>query len=31
MMIFVVKNKGQKASGPTVADWQYVGVEKFPR
>ena len=27
MMIFVVKNKGQtqKASGPKVADWQYVG------
>ena len=33
MMIFVVKNKGQtqRASGPKVADWQYVGVEKFTR
>ena len=31
MMIFVVKNKGQtqKASGPKVADWQYVGVENL--
>ena len=29
----VVKNKGQmqKASGPKVADWQYVGIEKFTR
>ena len=31
MMIFVVKNKGQKqkANGPKVADWQYVGVENL--
>ena len=29
MMIFVVKNKGQtqKACGPKVTDWQYVGVD----
>ena len=32
-LVFVVKNKGQtqKASSPKVADWQYVGIEKFPR
>ena len=32
-LIFVVKNKAetQKASGPKVADWQYVGVEKCTR
>ena len=31
MMIFVVKNKGQtqKASGPKVVDWQYLGVENL--
>ena len=30
---FVAKNKGQtqKASGPKVADWEYVGVDKFTR
>ena len=32
-LFFVVKNEGQtqKASGPKVADWQYVGVDKFTR
>ena len=32
-LFFVVKNKGQtqKAISPKVADWQYVGVEKFTR
>ena len=30
-LFFVVKNKGQtqKASGPKVADWQDVGLEKM--